>query len=129
MPTEDLWGDLPDGEDIRTPKTILKEQADLLIQKTDGILEGRVLTRPVDEFMRHILQIVVPSLNNYTVNILSVTQSIYGYPCYLDDFIEKGEDVYKINDEKNLMESLKHHLQSEGIQRLIKSLMAEAKAS
>ncbi len=38
----DLWGSLPLPEKIKTPYTILQEQAEFLSDKTNGILAGYI---------------------------------------------------------------------------------------
>ena len=46
MPSDDLWGDLPTREKLRTPASILREQGAILEKKTDGLLIGRVANEP-----------------------------------------------------------------------------------
>jgi hypothetical protein len=58
---ENLWGTLPTGENVRTPHSILLEQANLLTQQTEGILVGRVRRELSEELFESILQIVVPA--------------------------------------------------------------------
>ena len=73
---EDLWGF--HKEDLRCSNSeaisILKDQADLLSRKTDGVLKGKlknnVLSEEVFERTGHynletVLEVVVPSLDNY----------------------------------------------------------------
>jgi hypothetical protein len=40
---KNLWGELPKPETIRTPYTILKEQASILSEITNGLLIGEVI--------------------------------------------------------------------------------------
>lgn len=42
MPVKNLWGELPQAGEIRTPYMILREQAELLGEMTGDILQGRV---------------------------------------------------------------------------------------
>jgi hypothetical protein len=44
MENKNLWGNLPEYEDIKTPYVILKEQASLLTKLTNGQLEATVTT-------------------------------------------------------------------------------------
>ncbi|GEM_PF-572065 len=39
---KNLWGDIPHTDDLRTPYTLLKEQASLLIELTKGLLIGEI---------------------------------------------------------------------------------------
>lgn len=39
---KNLWGDIPNADELRTPYTLLKEQASLLIELTKGLLIGEI---------------------------------------------------------------------------------------
>jgi hypothetical protein len=39
---KNLWGDIPHTDDLRTPYTLLNEQASLLIELTKGVLIGEI---------------------------------------------------------------------------------------
>lgn len=45
MPSDDLWGDLPETDDTTDPVAILRQQASLLGAKTKKVLTG-VVSRP-----------------------------------------------------------------------------------
>ena len=62
MPSDNLWGDLPLTKQLRTPSTILREQAAILESETDGLLIGRVGRQTRGETFDLLFNIVAPSL-------------------------------------------------------------------
>jgi hypothetical protein len=68
---------------VRTPKTIIEEQAQLLTEATQGMLVGAVedLTDP-GQFI-YTLNVIVPALNNYKYRILTVLHPLEMYPAHL----------------------------------------------
>jgi hypothetical protein len=77
---KNLWGDLGSLAIVRTPKTVLEEQAALLTEATKGLLVGRVLDETQGESFHYDLAVIVPALNNYKYTILSVIHSLKIYP-------------------------------------------------
>ncbi|MGA3189411.1 MAG: hypothetical protein ABSF22_20090 [Bryobacteraceae bacterium] len=80
---KNLWGDLSSLEIVRTPKTILDEQAVLLTKATEGILAGVVEDETRSRSFRYSLNVVVPALNNYKYEILEVLHPLEIYPVRL----------------------------------------------
>lgn len=80
---KNLWGELPKTETIRTPYTILKEQASILSEITNGLLIGEVINSQNDKFFVKILRIKAPSLNNYTYSVVEVQHLIQLYPVFI----------------------------------------------
>ena len=83
---KNLWGELPTGDDIIPPVTILKTQAELLTSHYKGVLMGEVT--PIDgrnNEIRYNLSIVAPSLNGYTFQVATLVNPITLYPCRLLD--------------------------------------------
>ena len=78
-----MWGDLSEVQIIRTPRTVLLEQAQFLTEATKGTLVGVVREGPSARVFQHDLLVKVPSLNNYQVNILQVEHEIDLYPASL----------------------------------------------
>jgi hypothetical protein len=78
-----LWGDLTSLTVVRTPKTILEEQASVLTEATKGMLVGVVEDEPQSNGFRYTLNVVVPALNNYRYTILSIYHPLELYPLTL----------------------------------------------
>ncbi len=80
MAAKNLWGELPNVDDIRTPHAILLEQASILEEITNGLLTARVKRTTEDGKMSNTLQIIAPSLDHYTYNVTNITHGVELYP-------------------------------------------------
>jgi hypothetical protein len=121
MATDDLWGELPDVEKIKTPFVILKEQAELLTEKTNGLLVGEVTQ---DDFL-YLFNIIVPTLNNYSYNLLRVSSDIDIYPLLLS-----GEAAsVECSDEDQFKEELGKILKSGETKKIIGKLLAHVRSA
>ena len=103
---KNLWGELPKSETIRTPYTLLKEQASLLSEITKGLLIGEVTNNQKDMFFVNILRIKAPSINNYTYSVVEVQYPIKLYPVFVKNLTS---DKFN-NLEKNLMNAANNPL-------------------
>lgn len=133
---EDLWPDLnPTG--IVTPAAILKTQAVVLSQKSKGVLLGEVETWSTSQGIHHRLLLVVPALDNYRYELLSVHHSITVYPVYVDSSPvpftpgeSKGIDGFlarrMIQDEERFREWLKEVFGATETRRILDNLLAQA---
>ena len=86
--SRDLWGDIRGVTSDVAPVSILREQADLLREKTEGLIEGEIVTRteqtgtgtghfppepiPRESNLVHTFLIRAPKLDNYRYVLLSV---------------------------------------------------------
>ena len=80
---KNLWGDLSSLEKVRTPKTILEEQASLLTDATGGMLVGEVKDESLFGGFKYSLEVIVPALNRYSYTILTVDYPVDVYPVTL----------------------------------------------
>lgn len=103
---KNLWGELPKTETIRTPYTLLKEQASILSEITNGLLIGEVTNAQRDKFFVNILRIKAPSINNYTYSVVEVQYPIQLYPVFVKNLTS---DKFN-NLEKNLMNAANNPL-------------------
>ena len=125
MNEENLWGEIPIDERIKTPAAILRGQAALLNKLTRGVLDGRVITRVRDEMVEHELLVVVPGLSNYSVSIVTIDHGIELYPvCVHEDF---AEDCIAVQNEESLRGALGKVFQSRETKRMISSLLAQGR--
>ncbi|MEQ8999333.1 MAG: hypothetical protein RID53_22770 [Coleofasciculus sp. B1-GNL1-01] len=147
---KDLWGDLPSAETIRTPYTILKEQASILTEKTNGLLVGEVkfgdvksspqffpgrrevLVDPDSQETRLFvayLRIKVPSLNNYTYSVLKIQYSLTDlYPVLVTSFAAAEDRECECKSEAEYENALGKILSSSDVKRVISSLLAQVHA-
>jgi hypothetical protein len=130
MVTVDLWGELPDVEEIKTPFVILKEQAELLTEKTGGLLVGEASQRLFDEGFQEkfecVLRIVIPTLNNYNYTILSLSYGLGVYPLSLT---AASKPPVECSDEDEFKKELGKILKSKETQDVISKLFAHVRSA
>jgi hypothetical protein len=121
MNKQDLWGDLPSVEAIRTPFVILKEQAELLQEKTNGLLTVDLQNSQQGlSFGFHFL-IVAPTLNNYRYNLLTLSHGLGYYPVVLTD--SAVSEKHQCDDEASLLDGLHAIFTSDRCNTVIQKLL------
>lgn len=80
---EDLWPEELEAAKIRTPASILKEQASLLGQKTKNLVEGLVTGNEKGENLSYSFFLVAPALNNYRYLLFTMSHDIRMYPLFI----------------------------------------------
>ena len=134
---EDLWpSDLGLGT-VVTPASILRTQAKLLGERTQGMLEGEVNTWTQGSDVYHDLNVIVPALDNYKYRLLRVHHSMTLYPVFVDEEpapynslrartpLEKLGDR-GLRDEDSLREWLRQTLAKQETTQILKNLYAQA---
>jgi hypothetical protein len=82
---EDLWPSELGLETVVTPVSILRTQAKLLGERTQGMIEGDVRTWTQGSDVYHDLNVVVPALDNYRYRLLRVHHPVMLYPVFVDE--------------------------------------------
>ena len=136
--TKSLWGDLPLAEAIRTPLIILREQATLLTQMTNAVLEGAVTNQlvrtssnvfdpfgPSKDFLA-TLAIEAPALDGYVFQVLKVGYDLALYPVEVIDLVNSQQ--YDCVDEGAFMEAMSTVLSSAAVRRAVGMLLAQSKS-
>lgn len=129
----DLWGD-EITVSVRTPLSILKEQATLLETKTRGILRATVETSIDETRVNHRLKIFAPALK-YSIEILTASHDIdFVYPVLVQSE-DTVVDIYaprKINlplqasFDSEFTELLGTFLTSKSVKSVLHSLIARS---
>lgn len=114
----DLWGDIAPSA-VRTPASILREQASLLGSKTKNIIEGQVETHTLGGEFRHTFNLVVPALDNYSYELFQISHGVEMYPVYL------GVGQYA-KDEESFVRWLGQKLSAPETKSIIGNLLAQA---
>jgi len=114
----DFWGEIAPTV-VRTPVAILREQAALLAAKTKDLVEATVYTESYRGLFRHLFNVVVPGLNNYTYNLFSIEHGIGLYPVTL-----VGSEM-RFENEAELTEWLRTKLSSNETKRIVGNLLAQ----
>jgi len=127
--TENFWGEIPKVDKARTPLSILKEQAAMLGQLSNRLLEGDVTLESnspskIDAF----LSIVAPSLGGYSIYIIRIIHDIQIYPLTMIKLFEPDNRSREIHSEEEFIETLKAILSSDKVKRIIASLLIQIKS-
>lgn len=133
---KNLWGELPSPETQRTSYTILKEQASMLTEITNGLLVGEVKrSSEVDAFSEFTLgkqsqsfvaylRIQVPSLNNYTYSVVRIQYPIGLYPVLVKSLVVENFQI-ECSSEEKFENALGQILSSEEVKQVISALLAQ----
>ena len=125
MASDDLWGELPPTSNLRTPAVILREQAELLSQKTEGLLTARITTPKGRDFVYKFVMIA-PTLANYSYSVLQVQHEIGFYPLSMTDLQEGMEHLCK--DEEEFKVALGRILKSDRTHSVVSQLLTHIKS-
>ena len=124
--TESFWV-VPQAPTMRTPLSILREQAAGLTRATSGILDGEVTTKrdTNSDDLTIGLSIKVPALNNYVYHVLEYRQPITLYPGMLS--VRVNNEYHEVADEAELVRLLRDLLSSDEVQHIVQALWAQAR--
>ena len=122
---ENLWGDLPTGDDITPPFTILKKQAEILETETNGILRGQVWPIISANSISIRLDILAQNLDDYSVTVLRIEQPLFLYP--LKIFNEISNENYNVENEEEFIRTLHTILSSNEVKQLIRVILSQSK--
>jgi hypothetical protein len=121
-----LWN-IPDVENVRTPLSIMKEQANFLTTNTGSLLYGTVEASGHGDYLIIVMKIIVPNLNNYSFTVIQYRQQVMSiYPGNLHSSLQR--DNFEIENEEGFVNTLGFILRSNEMSELLTSLMAQAKA-
>lgn len=125
MAQEDLWGDLPFELDLRTPLSILREQADLLNDKAQHVIEADLDIRAGSRRIEFDFDLKAPALGNYIFTAFTVRHPITIYPVQISSHINETE--YTCNNEDELIGNIREILTSNEMRRIIASLVSQSR--
>jgi hypothetical protein len=113
------------AEGIRTPRSILLEVAEMLSNTTERKLWGEVESTPLAEGnVLHELNAIVPTLNRYSVGLLTVRHPAMLYPARI--FSEWDQTSVECGSAERFEEALNGYLTGSHIQQVVASLLAQA---
>lgn len=140
----DLWpDDIMDVAGLRPPSSILKEQAEILAQKTKNILVGRVRQEQVEftDLLLYEFSIHAPVLH-YTYDLFCICHNIELYPLYLvsedselkskhsnlgSSFTAPREgNVYSVDNERIFLIVLQNLFSTTRTRKIVRSLIAQS---
>ena len=126
MPEEDFWPEITPGK-MRTPVTVLREQAGLLGQKTRNLVVGEVRSGQDENGFAHNLNLVAPALGRYTYVAVTISHGIALYPVRILDRVRPTDPVVATSEE-GLKRELRRILSSPEMKHLIEALIAQSVA-
>jgi hypothetical protein len=126
--TNDLWGELPSVENIKTPHAILLEQANLLAGKTQGLLLGTVGRGQNGQNFHSTLFINAPALNNYSYAVCTIQHELTLYPVIFYSNGSPNQPPTQCSNEGQLVALLGRELTSPQTQRVITGLLIQIRA-
>jgi len=126
----DLWPNDLAAETEPAPLAILHEQAEVLKEKTNGMLEGEVYSRPergrqACPFL-HEFRIRAPAFNDYRYSLLDVRHDFDPYP--LSVRYKPAATEYEATSEEEYVSILAEVFSRPETKRVIQSLLAQIKA-
>lgn len=120
---KDLWPEFGDDEQLTTPLSILREQSSYLSKKTQGLLDGEVVTSTEEQYFFHNFNIV-SSVLDYTYRLFRVRHDITLYPLK----VNWAGFWHDVDDEAGFREFLGRILADESTRRVVLALLAQAKS-
>ena len=127
---KNLWGDLPLEKTIRTPYIILKEQASILTEATNGLLIGSVIKENWNSdagSSASLLKVTVPSMDNYSVSIVRIEYLITIYPSRICNLV-KNSTSKEVYTEEDLTDQLGEILSSGEVRKIVSSFLSDIRA-
>ncbi|HLK22343.1 MAG TPA: hypothetical protein VKT81_25525 [Bryobacteraceae bacterium] len=122
MQATDFWGEIGSTE-VRTPLSILREQAAALGPKTLNLVEAKVETRrSYGQSIVHSFQLVVPALDDYTYQLFEIEHGADLYPLTVKD------EERTFGNEKQFTDWLQKELSSEKTKKLVSNLLAQVRS-
>lgn len=127
--SEDLWGELPAVDSVRTPARILEQQSVVLAAKTRQLLRGRIApqTDSRQEGAKEFIfdyHIDAPTLN-YTFAAFRVSHPLELYPVSVSAVLgAHASSKYLAKNEKEFKRLLRELFQSHQMKNLLRSLLA-----
>lgn len=124
MTAKNMWGDINDMSNIRTPHEIIDEQGRFLAEMTKGVIELKIERKQSSTVFNYDVFICLPSMG-YKQRILRMMHDIKLYPANLYD--EHGTNEFRSKDQETFEDNLAAILSSTETKTIISGLMAQAR--
>lgn len=126
----DLWPDDIGDSKLKPPVAILREQAEQLKTKTQGLVLAEVSSSVISEGeqIHTKFELLVPALEGFRYELLQIRHAVSFYP--LDVLPRAGHNLsnyMELENEKRFVEALRAVFGAPEVRRLIHSLVAQAK--
>lgn len=126
-----LWPPFDDIPEIRTPKTILLEQAIFLEKSTQNLLKVEVTSKANQvsgkEVIIHRFKIIAPFIGNYSFTLLTIEHDIFVYPAKV--MFGLISQSYSVNNEGGLYQVLADIFKHDKTTEIIYKLLSQSKSA
>jgi hypothetical protein len=121
--SDSFWGTIPVAENIASPYSILKEQAEFLATGTGQLLTGEVQKKADGNLFIIKFFIRAKALNNYKYSLLTVTHDVHLYPVE----VLSSQDPFPkpCRNESEFKDILRNILSSEKTRSVVQALLAQ----
>ena len=144
--SKDLWSGVDFDIETETPVGLLKEQATMLSQKTNGLLKGELAISTEYSIIYNTFSIIAPKLDSYRCALIKVVSGPAMYPAYVYDYsgVDYGEGIlvklsgtdrydiprasFVVSDYVQFESAVRKILSSKETMDIIRSLMSQLKA-
>lgn len=132
MENQNLWPEFA-IEPTKSPKSLLKEQAGYLMQKTNNVLSAEVETSQSQGKIIHHFYVVAPAMDNYRYKIFSVSHGVIYYPLAIEweDYKSPWEGImsgHQAKDQEEFLVILSQIFNDPNTVRIISSLLSQSLA-
>ena len=103
MNVVDLWPEINIEADKDEPIQILKNQAEILANKTKNLITGDIVTNIEGGVIYHTLYLVAPVLDNYRFSLIKVAHTGVPYPLFVYDYSNENNGAKARNSSKPLL--------------------------
>jgi len=128
-----FFDDVIEETSVKPPIAVLKELAQELAQKTQGLLVGKVEQSNLSNEFSLEFYITAPSLNNYSYEVFRVNHNLDFYPLKLTinatRLPNRSYAVEKVENQEKFEETLKIIFSSPEVKKVINGLLAQIKSA
>jgi len=121
--TTDFWPDDIGLSELRTPVSLLREQAAALGEKTKNVVTGEVTSNSQGELFLHALFLVAPAIN-YRYQLLTIRHPLVFYPMAVTT--PGSSSWITVGSEEGFVAWLKSVLASDNTKRVVQALIAQS---
>jgi hypothetical protein len=128
-----FFDDVIEETSVKPPIAVLKELAQELAQKTQGLLVGKVEQSNLSNEFSLEFYITAPSLNNYSYEVFRINHDLDFYPLELTitatRLPNRSYAVEKVKNQEKFEEKLKIIFSSPEVKKVINGLLAQIKSA
>jgi hypothetical protein len=124
----DLWPEDIAQTTVTAPVTILQQQAQILAEKTGGLVcvSVETATERTQSFL-HSFSLIAPRLSNYSLRVFRVKHGVHFYP--LEIMTDLDGPNFRAATQEDFVRALAEIFGSAPMRKMISSLIAQSRAA